>query len=220
MMARVHYFRKTKLALRRFKRTIKRRKPLFIVCALLAFGGIIYIAMHTQPTINPTAYTPLLSTIAKGESHGNYNAYFGHGDNQTIRFTDMTIDQVLAWQSEYIKQGSASSAVGRYQFLDSTLKGLRDQLKLPGSTKFSDDTQDKLAIALIERRGAVPFVEKKLSTEAFAHNLSKEWASLPTTTGDVPEKSYYDGDGLNNAQIKPAELIRAIDAFETEATTK
>lgn len=219
-MARVKYFRKTRLALRKLKRAIRRRVPLFTICAVIITGGVIFAIMHKQPTIDPTAYAPLLTTIAKGESNGNYNAYFGHGENQSIHFTDMTIDQVLAWQDDYVKQGSASSAVGRYQFLNSTLKGLRDQLKLSSKTKFNDETQDTLAIALIERRGAVSFVEQKLTPEAFAKNLSQEWASLPTTTGMHPEKSYYDGDGLNSAQIKPSEILGAIDMFQTEAVKK
>lgn len=219
-MAHAKYFHTPRLAFRRLKRAVRRHTPVAILCAILIFIGALAIIMHTRTTINPQAYTPLLETIAKGESNGNYNAYFGHGDNQSIHFTDMTIDEVLTWQSEYVKQGSASSAVGRYQFLQTTLDGLKNQLKIPGSTLFSKETQDTLARALVDRRGAVSFIEKKLSPEAFARNLSQEWAALPTTTGAAPEKSYYDGDGLNSAQIKPDEILHAIDAFKDSADHK
>jgi conjugal transfer mating pair stabilization protein TraG len=120
------------------------------------------------------------------------------------------VDEVLEWQKELIKQGNPSSAVGRYQFIDSTLQGLVQELKLDGKVKFDKSLQDRLANALLERRGIREYVDNKISREEFAHNLSKEWAALPKTIGENPEQSYYVSDGLNKAQVSVAELYASI----------
>ena len=152
----------------------------------------------------------LLTTIAKLESKNNYNAYFGNAGNTSVQFTSMTVGEVLAWQQQFIEQGNPSSAVGRYQFIDSTLRGLVQQLKIDQTTKFDEALQDKLAVALLERRGIREYVSDKISREEFAHNLSKEWAALPRAIGDQPEQSYYANDGLNKAQLSVDEIYRSI----------
>ena len=185
------------------------RKPAGVV-GLLALGGaasLILLNMHETQKIHTAE---LLDTIAKVESRYNYNAYFGNANNASIRFTDMTISEVLAWQKQFVNEGNASSAVGRYQFIDSTLAGLVPQLNIDGSMKFDEAMQDRLAVALLERRGVREYVDNKISREEFAHSLSKEWAALPKAKGDNPEQSYYAGDGLNKAQLSLAEVYAGI----------
>lgn len=174
------------------------------------------MATTKDDTIDPVAYRPLLHTIAKGESKGNYNAFFGDPANTRVRFTDMTIDEVLAWQKEYVAIGAISNAVGKYQIISPTLEGLVRQLSLDRSTLFNEATQDKLAIALIERRGAKDFAKNKLSAEQFAANLAQEWAALPRITGQNASSSYYASDGVNKAHISPKEILGAITAFESQ----
>lgn len=152
----------------------------------------------------------LLTTIAKVESKNNYNAYFGNAGNTSVQFTSMTVGEVLAWQKQFVEQGNPSSAVGRYQFIDSTLRGLVQQLKIDQTTKFDETLQDRLAVALLERRGIREYVSDKISREEFAYNLSKEWAALPRAIGDQPEQSYYASDGLNKAQLSVDEIYRSI----------
>lgn len=180
---------------------------------LLTISGIAYNNTMSVK-IDPTAYTPLLNTIARGESQGNYNAHFGNAANTTIRFTDMSVAEVLRWQDEYVAQGHASSAVGKYQIINSTLRGLVQQLHIDPNTTFDEALQDKLAIALLERRGAHDYVEKKLSREEYAANLAKEWAALPKIIGTNPEQSYYAGDGLNSVQISIDEILGALATLQ------
>lgn len=161
-------------------------------------------------------YTVLLNTIAKGESKGNYNAYFGHANNTAIQFTSMSIGEVLAWQEEYVAGGSPSNAVGKYQFIRPTLEGLVRQLEVDHNQTFNEALQDQLAVALLERRGVEEFVDKKITREEFAHNLSKEWAALPNVLGPNPHASYYQGDGLNKAQISVDEIYVAIASLENQ----
>lgn len=166
---------------------------------------------HRRQRVDVRSYQPLLQLIARAESKGNYNAYFGNAHNTKVRFTDMTIREVLAWQAEYVAKGSPSSAVGRYQFLNTTLESLVNEHNIDMSTKFNEGTQDTLAAHLLERRGGEAYVNQELSKQDFAANLAKEWASLPIVKGVHPEKSYYEGDGLNKALVAPKEVLRAVD---------
>src|SRR5688500_6817427 len=170
--------------------------------------------------IDPAAYSSLLTTIAKGESNGNYNAYFGNAANTAIHFTEMSVDEVLQWQEEYVRQGSPSSAVGKYQIVRPTLTGLVSELGIDPKARFDEAMQDRMAIALLERRGALAYVEKELTREQFAANLAKEWAALPKVTGMSPEESYYAHDGLNESRISVDEVYKALAMLESKASDK
>lgn len=161
--------------------------------------------------VDSASCRPLLDLIARAESKGNYNAYFGNVRNSKIDFTSMTVGEVLEWQADFVRRGNASSAVGKYQFINTTLAGLVRELNIPMTERFSPALQDKLAIALIERRGAGDYLRGKLSREAFAGNLAKEWASLPSVTGKYPDKSYYASDGLNVALVSVRDILKAIE---------
>jgi muramidase (phage lysozyme) len=187
---------------------------LLMIIAVLAGIGIAYRQV-VAPSIDPSAYTPLLNTIAQGESKGNYNAHFGNSTNTTIRFTDMTVSEVLQWQDAYVAQGHASSAVGKYQIINSTLRGLVQQMGIDQNAVFNEQLQDSMAIRLLERRGANDYVQNKLTREEFAANLAKEWAALPKIVGDNPEQSYYASDGINKVQISIEEIFQALATLQT-----
>jgi len=175
--------------------------------------------MH-QRTIPPTAYAPLLNVIAEAESKGNYNAYFGNAVNKDIQFTKMTVAEVLDWQKRFVEEGNPSSAVGRYQIIRPTLVGLIKQLELKPDARFDETLQDRLAIALMERRGSIDFISEELSAENFAHELSKEWAALPKVIGSAPESSYYAGDGLNRSLIDSKTSLMAVERFKDLAKNR
>lgn len=202
---------------RRIRRSYKKRPMLYVLGTLSLLVLVGYAIMQSQTVINRAAYTPLLNVIAEGESRGNYNAYFGNATNHKIRFTEMTVAEVLTWQERYVADGNPSSAVGRYQFIQPTLEGLIAELDIPPQEVFDPSLQDSLAIALIERRGAVDFVKGKITAEQFAHNLSQEWAALPRVIGDSPEASYYAGDGLNHSRISIDKIMRAVREFKMTA---
>jgi conjugal transfer mating pair stabilization protein TraG len=207
--------------LRAVKRAFKRNGPrrnLFSAGALLLLLVVLVGMMQYKAPIPQTAYSPLLDMIATAESRGNYNAHFGNAANQTVRFTDMTIADVLQWQNDFVQAGNPSSAVGRYQFIQPTLQGLVSELQLNPNDRFDETTQNKLAIALLERRGSIDFIDGKVSETDFAHNLSKEWAALPKVIGNAPEASYYDGDGLNKSLVDSKTSLAAVEQFKQLAT--
>jgi conjugal transfer mating pair stabilization protein TraG len=199
-------------AWRRLMRRRSRRRIVYVTMGGMLLLSGLWVYNQTMPhAVDPAAYKPLLNTIAQGESNGNYNAYFGHAANADIRFTDMTVEQVLQWQEEYVHSGSPSSAVGRYQIIRPTLLGLVDELSLDRQEHFDAALQDRLAIALMERRGSVAYVNQKLTREQFAANLAKEWAALPSVIGPDPTASYYADDGLNKSRISIAAVYGALD---------
>ncbi len=200
--------------LRYFKRWQKRNKfKLTVLIVLFLSAAFAYAGYmgNQRLSVNPKSYTPLLNLIGKGESNGNYNAYYGNPRNTEIKFTDMSISAVMRWQKEYVATGSPSSAVGRYQIISGTLQGLVTQLNLDMNQKFDEQTQDAMAIALLERRGSIEYVNQELSKEDFAANLAKEWAALPKVIGENPEQSYYANDGLNKSRIESRAVLRAIE---------
>lgn len=199
--------------MRRKNRRIAYAAAVTLTVAVLAAIGFGYRAM--EPNIDPSVYTPLLNTIARGESNGNYNAYFGNAANTQLRLTDMTIAQVLDWQQNYVRQGNPSSAVGKYQIIRPTLAGLVQKMELNTAERFDEAMQDRMAVALLEKRGAVDYMTDNLSREEFAANLAKEWAALPRITGPNPEQSYYAGDGLNKVQISIDEVFQALATIKS-----
>ena len=136
----------------------------------------------------------LLDLVARHESGGDYNIVFG---GKRADLTNMTIDQVLDMQHRSTHEDHAkSSAAGKYQMLEGTLRGLKNELHMSGTEKFDQHMQDQLAVVLMQRRGLNDFMDGRLSEDKFMSNLSKEWASLPK---DTSGRGSYDGDGLNKA---------------------
>lgn len=170
----------------------------------------------TAPPDDTNKYKPLLDTISIGESHGNYDAYFGHGNNvDSPRLTDMTIAQVLAFQQQLLDDDSPSTAVGRYQDLNRTLLGVAEEDHVDlNTTKFDEHEQDELAIVLLKNRGLDDFEQGRITWQQFAHNIAKEWASLPSVTGPHPESSVYEGDGLNHAIISIPQIEHALEEIK------
>ena len=193
-------------------RRVKRPVSYYAIVAVLTL--VLAAAILLERNRVDLNYTNLLNTIAQGESKGNYNAYFGNAGNNKIDFTAMTVGEVLEWQASYVAQGSPSSAVGKYQFINTTLKGLLNEMGVKHSERFDADLQDRLAIRLLERRGVQDYALGRISREQLAHNLSKEWAALPRVIGGNPDSSYYDGDGLNKAHVKVDQVMAAIASLK------
>ena len=138
---------------------------------------------------------------------GDYNIAFGQTAPQQD-FTNMTVDQVLDWQTNYVNQGSESSAAGRYQIIKPTLEGLKTNMGLTGQETFTPELQDQMFLQLAEGRGLNEYLAGNLPQDQFINNLSQEWAGIPNTTG----VSTYEGVGSNRATVSPQEVITALNA--------
>ncbi len=168
-------------------------------------------------TAQTTAENDLSSVISRAEgTNGNYNAHFGAGSQNKILFTEMSVNEVRSWQNSFVKSGKASSAVGKYQIIRSTLDSLIRELKLTGEEKFDGPMQERMYEALLKRRGLDKYKSGAITKDQFAFNLSQEWASLPIPSNEFSDAkgrknrvgaSYYSGDGLNKSHIDVEEIL-------------
>lgn len=81
--------------------------------------------------------------------------------------------------------GCISTAAGRYQFIRGTWLAARDALGLPD---FGPESQDRAALWLIERRGALEDVKAGRVGDAIL-KVRREWASLPGAGWGQGERS-------------------------------
>lgn len=144
------------------------------------------------------------------EAREGYDIIFGHNQSALPkRVTAMTVDEVLGSQRSW-SQRFGSSATGGYQFMRATLAGLKTELRLRGSQILDPDLQDRLGYHLLKRRGYEAFVSGRIDRIEFGKRLAQEWASFPVLAGvrgahrDLARgQSYYAGDGLNKALVRP-----------------
>lgn len=104
--------------------------------------------------------------------------------------TQMTLCQVRDWQKR-ARRVQTSTAIGRYQVVSGTLKGVVEDLGLGCSVLFDAETQDTIALELFNRRGWAEFRDGSLSAEDFAFELAGEWAALPASKGPDKGRSRY-----------------------------
>jgi len=113
------------------------------------------------------------------------------------RLSDMTLDEIDAWQMANQQAGAESTAAGGYQIIRDTMLGLREKMGLTGSEKFTTEVQDRMADALLEEAGLSRYQAGQIDADSFADNIAGVWAALPLADG----RSRYAGDGLNAAQV-------------------
>jgi uncharacterized protein (TIGR02594 family) len=183
----------------------------------LALGVTVPLETGEPP---PSKFSSLLEVVSRHEGGKNYNARFGDIANQNPRFVDMTLSEVLRWQADFVRKGSPSSAVGRYQIIQGTLRGLKDKLKLVGTELFDAALQDRLAMQLLKNRKLENFLSKSISRTRFGLFLAMEWASLPVLAAVngkhksvVRGQSFYAGDGLNKAHVAPEDVETVLNAL-------
>lgn len=171
----------------------------------------------------PTGAAVLLDFIGKTETGKSgpegYDVVYANKQHLLKKpITQWTLDEVEADGPRRTK-AYGSSAAGRYQFMrdtldaPNTLSDLEGEMGLTGKERFAPDLQDRMGYHLLKRRGYLGFMSGKLSEIEFGKKLAQEWASFPVladTQGSRRKikrgQSYYAGDGLNKALVKPEEV--------------
>ena len=157
----------------------------------------------------------LLDLIGSIEAPGGYNQRYAEPSKGPFKYNliGMTLAEVIGLPANKPKGRVASTASGRYQFLSTTLRGLKDQLGLSGRERFDPALQDRLAYQLLLNRGYRQWIEGKIGDVAFGKKIAQEWASFPVlqrTQGASRTieagQSYYSGDGTNKALVTPAQV--------------
>ena len=167
-----------------------------------------------RPGANPSDYKAVLDHIAESEgtAHrvgGGYNTSLGYGrylpGGKEQNLTEKTLNEVSALGHHMRRQpgNPNSSALGRYQIVGDTMRGLMKRMGLKGDELFDEKMQDRMAAELARDRGANP------------RGLQQEWASLvgkrnqravelmsqvprsaSTIPRDRPSRETADGEGF------------------------
>ncbi|MDM7851877.1 hypothetical protein [Pseudochrobactrum kiredjianiae] len=165
----------------------------------------------------PAGAAILLDFIRKIEvgrtDRASYDVIYGQNQNKLKKqITAMTIGELVDEQASFTKRFK-SSASGGYQFMRKTLQDLSRELRLSGKQMFDPDLQDRLGCHLLKRRGYEEFMAGKITMTEFAKRLAMEWASFPVLAATKGQhqhlkrgQSYYDGDALNKALVKPEDI--------------
>ena len=106
--------------------------------------------------------------------------------------TRMTLKQIFHWIRDTPGQ---NHAIGRYQFIPSTLARLVTALDLGPEVIFTPAVQDRLADLLLAEAGLLEARAGRIGRHTFMNNLAKIWAGLPTSSG----RSHYHGYAGNKA---------------------
>lgn len=202
------------------------RRTLPCVALALTLGGAGVFAAPSQAAngamcINPdrpdpvhVQLKPLADLLATGE--GDYDSVNrGHAgdtpggiEHMTGRsFDEYTVEQVIQMQEWMIY------AVGRYQFIPSTLRFAVAMSNVDKSDKFTPEVQDRLMAALIlyKRPAVGAYLRGDHDYIGWAlDELAKEWASVEYRNG----RGFYDHVGGNRAHIT------RVEAWETLQTIK
>ncbi|MBX9875250.1 MAG: hypothetical protein K2X84_10360 [Beijerinckiaceae bacterium] len=179
----------------------------------------------------PAGAALLLDFIGQTEAPKGYDTVYGNNQDKLDQpLTTMALSAVLAAQPSWTKR-FGSSAAGRYQFMKATLDGLVEELKLKPTQKLDANLQDRLGFHLLKRRSYEAFMAGTISRTEFGKRLAQEWASFPVLTATTGQKrkvergqSYYAGDGLNKALVKPERVeavldqVKAAGSFSAAAT--
>ena len=138
----------------------------------------------------------LLSLIARAEAGpAGYDAVqYGARIRPGKPPTQMTLGEIYDWIAATPGQ---PHAIGRYQFIPSTLREVAAVAGVGRNYRFSPAVQDRLAHVLLERAGLARFEAGDMSRRTFMRNLARIWAGLPLPSG----KSYYEGYAGNSATM-------------------
>jgi muramidase (phage lysozyme) len=196
------------------------RSKSLLVYAMIALSVIVIPVTGTFVSVSANAVsascrgtTEILNLIGntEGTDRGRgYNESLAYGSftNGPVDLVTMSLDEIDILQTRMLnhpKNSMNSSALGRYQILRTTLRSLRRELGLEGDELFDVEMQDRLGIALLDRRGYSQWKAGRMSDRTFQANLSLEWASL---TNPITGRGSYLGQ---NAGTKLSLQQEALD---------
>lgn len=171
---------------------------------------------------------PLLEALREKESRNDYDAIVWLVDEHRYpprNITKMTVQEVLDWQDS-VDRFQNSEAVGAYQVMEDTLRGMVDEGLVDPNWVFNKKTQDHIGTLLLKRRGLMSYLNGAITRSRFANSLAKEWASFPVVTDTQGQKrfvkrgqSYYAGDGQNKAGIGASEVEAILEKIRAMPPT-
>lgn len=167
---------------------------------------------------------------AIGFGEGNYNSvHRGVVRNKDLGSTEadlsnMTINEVLARNKLPAGDKNRMNAVGKYQIIASTMKGLKTSMRLTGDEKLTPEMQDRLFMGLLPTSVTDYVSGKSNNKNAALTALAKVYASIGVPEdmrGDIQDikagESFYKGIGQNKANPKSLRLVtEALEGIRTQ----
>ncbi|MDH0563776.1 hypothetical protein [Acinetobacter courvalinii] len=189
-----------------------------VVVGTTQMASEVQQGMKSSVKGNSSHIQEFAKAVSSGE--GNYNSVnrgLVKGKNLGSFETDlskMTINEILARNKLKAGDKNRMNAVGKYQIIASTMKGLVKQLGLTGQEKLTPEMQDRLFEALIPS-SAKDFMNGANNDKNKAMiDLAKVWASIGVPVkmkGQYQQlnigESYYKGDGGNAASTKSTKQV-------------
>lgn len=164
------------------------------------------LAPYPEPVVRPApqiaapdrgpAVEVLRHVIGRAESpRAGYDAV-QHGARIKPRKlpTHMTLGEIYDWIAATPGQ---PHAIGRYQFIPTTLRRVAARVGAGRGDVFSPQLQDRLADVLLAEAGFHKYLAGQISQRKFMDNLAGIWAGLPGSNG----RSRYHGYAGNRATI-------------------
>ena len=161
-------------------------------------------------------YRPMLDLLGQSEGTDKGRGYnetlaYGAYTGGNVNLVDMTLDQIERLQTKMLenpKNKWNSSALGRYQIIQTTMREIVETRNFSRSRLFNERMQDEMACFLLGKRGIDKWLKGMLPLENLMVALAQEWASLPTPSGN----GYYDNQ---NAAVSPQKVIDTLMAVRS-----
>ena len=182
------------------------------------------VGLNLTPIFNPKpkfhdAVRPLADLISRGE--GDWNAvnrgYAGDSPGGLPRWFGRSCESFTIQEILDLQASGRIYAVGRYQFIPSTLRYAVRVAGIPMGARFNPEIQNRLFAALLEHKR--PVVAEYLRGEhdnlhAALVALAKEWASIEYRNG----YGYHDHIGGNRAHITRVDTREVLNEIRDTLT--
>lgn len=181
------------------------------------------LGIQVAPTNTPSKITgneDLATLIHMGESRRRgYNDYNRGSDGRAasnkanIDLTNMTIGDIMRYQSYPIGHPERLFAVGKYQVIPNTMRDAVSSLGISLNEKFTPQLQERIFVEFLatkrkNRYDLEKYIRGKGDNLGGAVNsLAYEWASLQKMDG----RGHYDGKGNNKAHIPVSAIKVAVE---------
>lgn len=184
--------------------------------AMMSSAGVSSAEAEGFAIINDRPFLDLVGGLEGPDGYDDVVMSASHQPDRPI--TEMTIAEVLDYQRSLQIEGSASSAVGRFQFIRKTLNWLVEEHDISKDKKFDRNMQDTLARIMMVKCG---FYERDAKTHAIGNCLARAWAALPVITGEKAGISYYADVGSNEALTSREEVLATLrERFAQDEPTR
>jgi len=154
----------------------------------------------------------VLDFIGRYEARGLYD--MRNGDSRDPAILDMTINEVLRYQNNRRSwPRSASTAIGRYQYTQGTLRWVTGLMGVDRNTqKFDRDFQDELCTYDMRNRCKLDdWLAGRIESDEFVNELAQVWASIPNSSN----RSQYRGIAGNRRGIDFSNAVAQLDRIQT-----